>query len=190
MLLNDTRIIEYVQRGYMDIRPFSEERVQPASYDVLLGEGFAIMNLHPWRSGKQQIIYPWEPQPDLYTWVNSDEFILPPGKFCLATTEEWVSIPPFLAAQVGGKSSLGRIGLIVHATAGFIDPGFEGNITLELGNVGELPIALRPGMPIAQLIFEELVERAENPYAGKYQGQTGTTESKYYLNFTEHDESA
>lgn len=189
MLLNDARIIEYVERDYLSIRPFSEERVQPASYDIGLGNTFAVLNIsHAWR-GFPTIIRPWEKQDDLYRWVETDEFVLHPGKFCLASSEEHVSIPPYLAAQVGGKSSLGRLGLIVHATAGFIDPGFEGDVTLELGNVGELPIALRPGMPIAQLVFEELVEPAERPYAGKYQRQAGATESRYHLNFGNTDAS-
>jgi len=187
MLLNDAKIIEYVSRGYLGIRPFSEEQVQPASYDVRLADRFATFNL------REFVIRPWDHQPDLYQWTTvSDgvEFILKPGEFCLASTIEEVDIPPYLAAQVGGKSSLGRLGLIVHATAGFIDPGFEGDITLEMGNVGELPIALRPGMPIGQLTFEELVEPAVNPYSGKYQNQSGTTESRYHLNFTEGDRAS
>lgn len=177
MLLSDGRIIEYVERGYLDIRPFSEDQVQPASYDVRLANQFAVMSQHT-----AAVIYPWEKQDDLYAWITAHEFILHPGKFCLASTLEYVKIPPYLAAQVGGKSSLGRLGLIVHATAGFIDPGFEGTITLEMGNVGELPICLRAGMPIGQLTFDELTEIAQKPYQGKYQGQSTTTASKYYLN--------
>lgn len=177
MLLSDGRIIEYVERGYLGIRPFSEDQVQPASYDVCLADKFAVMTQH-----MASVIKPWEKQDDLYAWITAKEFILHPGKFCLASTMEYVEIPPYLAAQVGGKSSLGRLGLIVHATAGFIDPGFEGTVTLEMGNVGELPICLRAGMPIGQLTFEELVDMAQKPYSGKYQGQSTTTASKYYLN--------
>jgi dCTP deaminase len=177
MLLSDATITEYINRGYLSIHPFSLDQVQPASYDVLLSDNFAVFN-----TSTEHVIRPWEKQENLYTWTKTQEFILHPGKFCLASTLEYFNIPPYLAAQVGGKSSLGRLGLIVHATAGFIDPGFEGTITLEMGNVGELPICLRAGMPIGQLTFAELTGVAQKPYRGKYQGQTTTTASRYYLN--------
>ena len=177
MLLSDGYITKYVEDGLLNIHPFSQDQVQPASYDVRLANSFATFN-----TSTAWMIRPWEQQEALYNWMTTDEFILHPGKFCLASTLERVTLPAYLAAQVGGKSSLGRLGLIVHATAGFIDPGFDGTITLEMGNVGELPIALRAGMLIGQVTFEELIEPAQRPYSGKYQGQKTTTESRYYLN--------
>lgn len=184
MLLSDTDI--EIEQARLDlIQPFDSRQVQPASYDLKLGTDFREQRLFDLAIPPRTII-PWEHQPDLYTEpIQPDVYDLAPGAFLLATTHEYVRIPDFLAGQVGGKSSLARHGLIVHATAGFIDPGFEGNITLEMANHGRLPIRLRPGMMIAQLTFMRLETPCVTPYHGKYQGQVGTTASRYWQNYSQ-----
>lgn len=184
MILSDGEIVDWLNMGSLTIKPFNPEQVQPASYDVTLGDEFLIMRPH-----NSTAIYPWDKQTALFDTIRLsrplEHFVLHPGKFCLARTRETFIIPDDLAVQVGGKSSLGRLGLIVHATAGFVDPGFQGSITLELGNVGELPIALEQGMPIGQLVFTRLSRPAQRPYHGKYQNQIEVTPSRYYQNFEE-----
>jgi dCTP deaminase len=186
VILSDGEISERVSIGSLTIKPFNEAQVQPASYDVTLGSEFMLMRPH-----QSSAIFPWDKQTSLFETVRLmrplEKFTLHPGKFCLARTAETFIIPDDLAAQVGGKSSLGRLGLIVHATAGFIDPGFTGSITLELGNVGELPIVLEQDMPIGQLVFTQLSRPALRPYSGRYQNQISVTESRYWHNY--HEES-
>ena len=164
--------------------------VQPSSVDVRLDRFFRVFENH-----RYPYIDPAEEQPELTRLVEPDgdeSFILHPGEFVLASTYEVVTLPDDLAARLEGKSSLGRLGLLTHSTAGFIDPGFSGHVTLELSNVATLPIKLWPGMKIGQLCFFKLSSAAENPYGSavnqsRYQNQRGPTPSRSYLNFHRTD---
>ena len=168
------------------MEPFDPAMVQPASIDVRLDRYFRVFENH-----RYPHIDPAQPQDDLTREVQAEgdePFILHPGEFVLGSTYEVVSLPEDVAARVEGKSSLGRLGLLTHSTAGFIDPGFTGHITLELSNVANLPITLWPGMKIGQLCLLRLTSPAEHPYGSskvgsKYQGQRGPTPSKSYQNF-------
>ncbi len=160
--------------------------IQPSSIDVRLDRYFRLFDNH-----KYAVIDPSEEQPDLTRLVEvetDDSFILHPGEFVLGSTFENVTLPDDVAARVEGKSSLGRLGLLTHATAGFVDPGFDGHVTLELSNVATLPIRLWPGMKIGQLCFFRLTSAAEHPYGSAergshYQGQRGPTASRSHQNF-------
>ncbi|MEY2826030.1 MAG: hypothetical protein RLZZ122_394, partial [Actinomycetota bacterium] len=160
--------------------------LQPSSIDVRLDRFFRLFDNH-----KYPFIDPREQQDELTRFVEvaSDEaFILHPGEFVLGSTYEYVSLPNDIAARLEGKSSLGRLGLLTHSTAGFVDPGFQGHVTLELSNVATLPIKLWPGMKIGQLCFFQLSSPSENPYGSekygsRYQGQRGPTASRSHLNF-------
>jgi len=160
--------------------------VQPSSVDVRIDRFFRLFDNHRYAH-----IDPSEEQPDLTRMVEvagDESFILHPGEFVLASTYETVTLPDDIAARLEGKSSLGRLGLVTHSTAGFIDPGFSGHITLELSNVATLPIKLWPGMKIGQLCFFQLSSPAENPYGtgpylNRYQGQRGPTASRSFQNF-------
>lgn len=182
MILSDRHIRERLLRGDLAVEPDGNANVQPASLDVRLGSSFRVFTNH-----RHTCIDPYLPQPDLTDPVDvgSDgTFVLHPGEFVLATTLEQVTMPDDLVAHVDGKSSLGRLGLLVHATAGIIDPGFVGQITLELSNVATLPIILRPGMPVAQLLFSQMSGPAQVPYGApglgsRYQGQQGATASRF-----------
>src|SRR5690242_9366818 len=164
--------------------------VQPSSIDVRLDRYFRLFDNH-----KYPFIDPREDQPDLTRLVEVDQgepFILHPGEFVLGSIFETVTLPDDVAARVEGKSSLGRLGLLTHATAGFVDPGFTGHVTLELSNVATLPIMLWPGMKIGQLAFFRLSSSAENPYGSEaygshYQGQRGPTASRSFQNFHRAD---
>jgi dCTP deaminase len=166
--------------------------VQPSSVDVRLDRFFRLFDNH-----KYQHIDPALDQPELtrLVEVKSDEaFVLHPGEFVLGATFEMVSLPDDVAARLEGKSSLGRLGLLTHSTAGFIDPGFSGHVTLELSNVATLPITLWPGMKIGQLCFFRLSSPAEHPYGSekygsRYQGQRGPTASRSFQNFHRSDVS-
>ena len=170
----------------LGIEPLDEEMIQPSSIDVRLDQFFRVFN-----NSRYTHIDPKLPQEELTTLreVPWDEaFVLHPGEFVLASTLEKFTIPPHLAGRLEGKSSLGRLGLLTHSTAGFIDPGFSGHITLELSNVANLPISLWPGMKVGQLALFRMTSPAEVPYGSgalgsKYQGQRGPTPSKAYLNF-------
>lgn len=154
--------------------------------DVRLDRFFRLFDNH-----KYPFIDPREQQDDLTRFVevqNDEPFILHPGEFVLGSTYEFVKLPEDIAARLEGKSSLGRLGLLTHSTAGFVDPGFQGHVTLELSNVATLPIKLWPGMKIGQLCFFQLSSPSENPYGSakygsRYQGQRGPTASRSYLNF-------
>lgn len=167
--------------------------VQPSSIDVRLDRFFRLFDNH-----KYPYIDPSEDQPELTHLVEVDPdraFILHPGEFVLASTYELVTLPDDIAARLEGKSSLGRLGLLTHSTAGFIDPGFSGHVTLELSNVATLPIKLWPGMKIGQMCFFRLSSPAEKPYgsaeySSRYQGQRGPTASRSHLNFHRTDVSA
>src|SRR5687767_13076516 len=160
--------------------------IQPSSVDVRLDRYFRLFDNH-----KYPVIDPAAEQPDLTHLVETepeDAFVLHPGEFVLASTYERVTLPDDIAARLEGKSSLGRLGLLTHSTAGFIDPGFTGHVTLELSNVATLPIKLWPGMKIGQLCFFRLSSPAEHPYGSgasgsRYQGQRGPTPSRSYANF-------
>ncbi|NBU22990.1 MAG: dCTP deaminase [Actinobacteria bacterium] len=186
MLLSDRDIRTQIEAGRIGLEPLSMDLIQPSSMDVRLDRFFRLFDNH-----KYPFIDPREQQDDLTRFVEvaSDEpFILHPGEFVLGSTYEFVSLPDDIAARLEGKSSLGRLGLLTHSTAGFVDPGFRGHVTLELSNVATLPIKLWPGMKIGQLCFFQLSSASENPYGSakygsRYQGQRGPTASRSYLNF-------
>ena len=186
MLLSDRDIRTAVDDGALAIEPFDPALIQPSSVDVRLDRFFRVFN-----NSRYTHIDPKQPQEDLTTLVevaDDESFILHPGEFVLGATLEKFTIPTHLAARLEGKSSLGRLGLLTHSTAGFIDPGFSGHITLELSNTANLPIALYPNMKVGQLALFQMTSPAESPYGSdklgsKYQGQRGPTPSKAYLNF-------
>jgi dCTP deaminase len=189
VLLSDRDIRAQIADGRLAIEPFDPVLVQPSSIDVRLDGLFRVFN-----NTRYTHIDPAQRQDDLTTLVQREEgepFVLHPGEFVLGSTLEVCTLPDDLAGRLEGKSSLGRLGLLTHSTAGFIDPGFTGHITLELSNVANLPITLWPGMKIGQLCLIKLSSPAEFPYGSasvgsKYQGQRGPTPSKAYLNFL-HD---
>lgn len=186
MLLSDRDILAEIDAGRVALDPYEESMIQPSSIDVRLDKFFRVFDNH-----KYPHIDPAEDQSDLTRQVEvsgDDAFILHPGEFVLGSTYEYVTLPDDVAARLEGKSSLGRLGLMTHSTAGFIDPGFQGHITLELANVATLPIKLYPGMKIGQLCFFRLTSPAENPYGSakygsRYQGQRGPTASRSHTNF-------
>ena len=185
MVLPDRTIERLIGEGRIVIDPYDPALLQPSSVDVRVDRFFRVFrnNLYPYIDVKEE-------QPDLTELVeiNDEPFILHPGEFVLASTYEVVTLPDDVAGRLEGKSSLGRLGLLTHSTAGFIDPGFSGHVTLELSNVATLPIKLWPGMKIGQLCLFRLSSPAEHPYGSsqygsRYQGQRGPTQSKSYLNF-------
>jgi dCTP deaminase len=186
VLLSDRDILTELENGRVKLEPLDLGMVQPSSIDVRLDRFFRVFENH-----RYPHIDPAEDQADLTREVEPDgeePFILHPGEFVLGSTYEVVSLPDDVAARLEGKSSLGRLGLLTHSTAGFIDPGFSGHVTLELANVANLPIKLWPGMKIGQLCFFRLSSPAEHPYGStkygsRYQGQRGPTPSKSYANF-------
>jgi dCTP deaminase len=179
-ILPDTEIIELClhSNGRAPlIAPFDAERVQPASYDMTLGNEFIIFDLIPF-----QVIDLANPPKVVGSKVNvaDDEYItLMPGKFILGVTQEWLDCPINIAAKLDGKSSLARFGLLIHVTGGFVDPGFRGPLTLEILNVFPVPILLRPKLPFCQVGFQYLQSPASRPYAGRYQDARGVEASKY-----------
>jgi dCTP deaminase len=190
VLLSDRDILAELDAKRVQLDPFDAAMVQPSSVDVRLDRFFRVFENH-----KYPHIDPAEEQPDLTRLVEPDggePFILHPGEFVLGSTYELVTLPDDVAARLEGKSSLGRLGLLTHSTAGFIDPGFSGHVTLELSNVATLPIKLWPGMKIGQLCFFRLSSPAEHPYGStkygsRYQGQRGPTPSRSYQNFHRTD---
>jgi len=190
MLMSDRDIRASIEAGEIGLEPLEMGLLQPSSIDVRLDRFFRLFDNH-----KYAFIDPAEQQDDLtrFVEVKSDEaFILHPGEFVLGSTYEFVSLPNDVAARLEGKSSLGRLGLLTHSTAGFVDPGFRGHVTLELSNVATLPIKLWPGMKIGQLCFFKLTSPAEHPYgsdkySSRYQGQRGPTASRSYQNFYRTD---
>ncbi|MCG6494562.1 dCTP deaminase [Kitasatospora sp. A2-31] len=186
MLLSDKDIRTEIDKGRVVIDPFDPAMIQPSSIDVRLDRFFRVFENH-----RYPHIDPSEEQPDLTRLVEpegDDAFILHPGEFVLASTYEVITLPEDVASRLEGKSSLGRLGLLTHSTAGFIDPGFSGHVTLELSNVATLPIKLYPGMKIGQLCLFRLSSPSEHPYGSerygsRYQGQRGPTPSRSYLNF-------
>ena len=188
MILSDRSIREALAARRIVVEPLDDRDVQPSSVDLRLDKYFRVF-----RNDTTPFIDPKEPQEDLTEIVEMTEnnaFILHPGEFVLGSTVERVVLPDDLVARLEGKSSLGRLGLLIHSTAGFVDAGWDGHLTLELSNVANLPIALYPGMKIGQISFFEMTTAAEHPYGStekrsKYQGQRGPTPSRYYLNFRE-----
>lgn len=184
MLLSDADIKMCLDTGALGIDPYDPAMIQPASVDVRLSRLFRVFETH-----RHPAIDPATDQPDLTRLVrvgNGQPFVLHPGEFVLASTMEEVTLPDDLAARLEGKSSLGRLGLLTHSTAGFIDPGFTGRITLELSNVAALPILLHPGMKVGQLCFMRMSSPAARPYGSpglgsRYQGQHGPVESRSFL---------
>ncbi|GAA3859330.1 dCTP deaminase [Saccharothrix violaceirubra] len=186
VLLSDRDLRKEVDGGRLVLEPFDDVMVQPSSIDVRLDRFFRVFN-----NTRYTHIDPSVRQDDLTSLVEAaddEPFVLHPGEFVLGSTFELVTLPNDLAGRLEGKSSLGRLGLLTHSTAGFIDPGFSGHITLELSNVANLPITLWPGMKIGQLCIFRLSSEAEFPYGSastgsRYQGQRGPTPSRAYLNF-------
>ena len=190
MILSDRSINEELAAGRIVIDPLGEAAIQPSSVDLHTDCLFRVF-----RNDTTPFIDPKEPQEDLTELVEIDQdraFILHPGEFVLGSTLERVALPGDIVGRLEGKSSLGRLGLLIHSTAGFVDAGWDGHLTLELSNVANLPIAIYPGMKIGQISFLRMTTAAEHPYGSdvtgsKYQGQRGPTPSRYYLNFRDTD---
>jgi dCTP deaminase len=188
VVLPDGEIRRLLDAGRIGIAPFDEGLMQPSSIDVRVDRYFRVF-----RNSRYPYIDVKQAQEDLTELVEVDgeePFILHPGEFVLGSTLERVTLPDDLVARLEGKSSLGRLGLLIHSTAGFIDPGWDGHVTLELSNVANLPITIYPEMKIGQLSFMQLTEAAQRPYGSagigsKYQGQRGPTPSRYWRNFTD-----
>jgi len=181
-VLSDGTILRLVEEDRIRIDPWDPALVQPASVDLRLGDSFRVFHNH-----RTAAIDLRDPPANLTEEVvvgAGEEFVIHPGEFCLGRTLEWVELPDDVVARIEGKSSLGRLGLIVHATAGFCDPGWKGTLTLELNNLTRIPIKLAPGLLIAQLSFMSLDAPALRPYGSaelgsRYQGQVAATESRY-----------
>ena len=188
MILSDRDIKKAIAAGAIGIEPFDGSDVQPSSVDLHVDRFFRTFHnaRHPFIDVK----LPMEDLTEVVEVKEEEAFILHPGEFVLGSTMEYVRLPHDLVARLEGKSSLGRLGLLIHSTAGYVDPGFEGHLTLELSNVANLPITIYPNMKIGQISFFQLTSPAENPYGSsavgsKYQGQRGPTPSRYYANFEE-----
>jgi dCTP deaminase len=191
VVLSDRTIRRLLGEGRIEIDPYDESLLQPSSVDVRVDRYFRVFH-----NARYPFIDVREAQEDLteLVEVDSEPFILHPGEFVLGSTLERIRLPDDLVARLEGKSSLGRLGLLIHSTAGFIDPGWDGHVTLELSNVANLPITIYHGMKIGQLSFVQLTEAAESPYGSagidsKYQGQRGPTPSRYWQNFRRDGES-
>jgi dCTP deaminase len=184
MILSDRTIREEIDSGRIVIDPFDPACVQPSSVDLHVDSEFRVFanSRYPYIDVKQEM-------PGLTELVEmkpDEPFILHPGEFVLGSTQERVALPNDLVARLEGKSSLGRLGLLIHSTAGYVDPGWDGHLTLELSNVANLPITLYPGMRIGQISFFRLTTEVETPYGAagnKYQGQRGPTASRFFEDF-------
>jgi len=193
VILSDRSIRDALDNGRLVIEPLDEGAVQPSSVDVRLAPLFRVFANH-----RYAVIDVRNEQADLTDLVEvpaGEPFVLHPGEFVLGSTVERIGLPDDLVARIEGKSSLARLGLVIHSTAGFVDAGFDGDVTLELSNVATLPILLYPGMRIAQFAFFQLDRPAEHPYGSnapgsKYQGQRGPTASRYHLNRIEDPRAA
>lgn len=179
MLLCDQALQTAIDKGSLIVSPYDEKRLQPSSIDVTLGSVFCVPQVHT------GMIDPKEDNSETMERVvvpYDDYFTLQSHEFVLASTKEIIGLDDCHAARIEGKSSLGRLGLLIHATAGFIDPGFYGDVTLELFNLNSRPIKLYPGMPFAQICVFQMSGPAIQPYVGKYQNQQGPQQSRYHLN--------
>jgi dCTP deaminase len=188
--MSDRDIRASIEANQIGLEPLDMSLLQPSSFDVRIDRFFRLFDNH-----KYAFIDPAEPQEELTRFVEvapDEPVILHPGEFVLGSTYEFVKLPDNVAARLEGKSSLGRLGLVTHSTAGFVDPGFNGHVTLELSNMATLPIKLWPGMKIGQLCFFQLSSPSETPYGSakylnRYQGQRGPTASRSHLNFYRTD---
>ena len=181
-VLSDGTILRLVDEGRIRIDPWDPGLVQPASVDLRLGDSFRVFHNH--RATAIDLRHPPDNLTEEVLVPEGESFVIHPGEFCLGRTLEWVELPDDIVARIEGKSSLGRLGLIVHATAGFCDPGWKGTLTLELNNLTRVPIILHPGLEIAQLSFMMLDRPARRPYGSPdlgspYQGQRAATASRY-----------
>jgi dCTP deaminase len=190
MILSDVSLRDAIATGRIGLDPFDERLVQPSSIDVRVDSLFRVFRNHT-----APVIDVKRDMRDLTELVEiaaDGAFLLHPGEFALGSTLERVRVADDLVARIEGKSSLGRLGLLIHSTAGFVDPGWDGHITLELANVASLPITIYPGMKIGQISFMTMTTPAERPYGraelgSKYQGQRGPTPSRYFENFADPD---
>lgn len=173
MIWSDKKITEMMEKGELVIAPMEKEQIQPASVDIRLGDTFSIVE------DSSTGVIDME-QAISYKTIKTDTYVLLPGQFVLATTMEYFELPDNLTAFVEGRSSLGRMGLFIQ-NAGWVDPGFKGEITLELFNANRCAIELKTGRRVGQLVFAEMDQPAQNPYNGKYQGQTGATGSRVFM---------
>jgi dCTP deaminase len=186
VVLSDRTIRQEIDSGRIVIDPFEPSNVQPSSVDVRVDRQFRVF--HNARYPYIDVRQPMDDLTELVEVSGEEPFILHPGEFVLGQTLERVTLPDDLVARLEGKSSLGRLGLLIHSTAGFVDSGFSGNLTLELSNVANLPITIYHGMPIGQISFMRMDGPVERPYGtgeagSKYQGQAEPTPSRFYLNF-------
>ena len=186
MVLSDRTIREALASGRIVIEPLAEDALQPASVDIRLDRQFRVFRNH--RDSYIDVREPAEDLTELETIADDEPFVLHPGEFVLGSTLERVTLGPDIVARVEGKSSLGRLGLLIHSTAGYVDSGWDGHLTMELSNVANLPIRLYYGMKIGQLAFLELTTPSERPYGSpglgsKYQGQTSPTASRGYTDY-------
>ena len=186
VVLSDRTIRSEIEAGRIVIDPFEASLIQPSSVDVRVDSRFRVF--HNARYPYIDVRQPMDDLTELVEVAEDEPFILHPGEFVLGQTLERVTLPDDLVARLEGKSSLGRLGLLIHSTAGFVDAGFSGNLTLELSNVANLPITIYQGMPIGQISFMRMDGPVERPYGSgdqgsKYQGQTEPTPSRFYLNF-------
>ncbi len=186
MVLSDRTIREEIQAGRIVFDPYDESLIQPSSIDVRVDNRFRVFqnSRYPYIDVRQ----PMEDLTELVEITGDDPFILHPGEFVLGQTLERVTLPDDIVSRLEGKSSLGRLGLLIHSTAGFVDPGWHGNLTLELSNVANLPITIYHGMPIGQMSFMRMDGAVEHPYGSgevgsKYRGQGEPTPSRFYKNF-------
>ena len=192
-VLSDRDIRAALEAGEIAIRPYDAADLQPSSVDLHLDRSFRVF-----RNNRYPFIDVRSPQPDLtelLTIADDEPFVLHPGEFVLGQTLEWVELPNDLVARLEGKSSLGRLGLLIHSTAGYVDPGWKGNLTLELSNVANLPIALYFGMKIGQISFFKMSSPVERPYGSpslgsKYQGQSEPTASAFHRDFSRGEREA
>jgi dCTP deaminase len=192
VVLSDRSIQRYLDEGRIEIEPYDPALLQPSSVDVRVDRFFRVF-----RNSRYPFIDVKQAQEDLteLVTVEDEPFILHPGEFVLGSTLERIRLPDDLVARLEGKSSLGRLGLLIHSTAGFIDPGWDGHVTLELSNVANLPITIYHGMKIGQVSFVQMTEPAATPYGSdglgsKYQDQQGPTPSRYYRNFSVEPETS
>jgi dCTP deaminase len=185
-VLSDRDIATALTAGRVKVEPYDPADLQPSSIDLHLDRSFRVF-----RNNRYPFIDVRAPQPDLTEMINvadDEAFVLHPGEFVLGQTIEWVELPDDLVARLEGKSSLGRLGLLIHSTAGYVDPGWKGKLTLELSNVANLPIALYFGMKIGQISFFEMSSPVDRPYGSaglgsKYQGQSEPTASAFFRDF-------
>ena len=186
MILSDRSIREAIDAGRIVIEPLGEGCIQPSSVDLHIDRYFRVFRNHT--MGHIDVKEDLEALTELVEVGMDDVFILHPGEFVLGASAERIGVPDDLVGRLEGKSSLGRLGLLIHSTAGFIDAGWDGHITLELSNVANLPITLYPGMKIGQISFLQMTTPADQPYGtgtlgSKYKGQRGPTPSRYFENF-------